>query len=125
MAAGGELGTTTPIRGPQPKDSEVKRLGDAILDHVRFCVGLAGRDDSHLRFKLNRWVFSRLLQDETRAKRPIKKELWESGMQTCQACGQPFASLKGVELHRKDSDKGYSAENSELLCRECHQEIGR
>lgn len=124
-AARGSLDIAPPARGPQPKDPGVKRIGDAILNHVRFVVGLATEDDTHLRFKLNRWVFSRLLQDEIRVKRPIKKKLWESGMRTCQACGDPFASSKGVELHRKDSDKGYSVENCELLCRECHEEIGR
>ena len=110
-------------RGPKPKDPEVKRIGDAILNHVRFVISEAAGDDVDLRFKLNRWVFSRLLQDEIRVKRPIKKKLWESGMRTCQACGEPFASLKGTELHRKNSDLGYALDNCELLCRECHQEI--
>ncbi len=121
----GNVDAAASTRGPQPKDPEVKRIGDAILNHARFVVGLAAADKPDLRFKVNRWVFSRLLGDEVRTKRPIKNELWESGMRACQACGQPFASAKNVEIHRKDADKGYSLENCELLCRECHQEIGR
>jgi len=70
-----------------------------------------------------RWVFARLMRDEIRIKRPIKQELWDAGMRECQACGQRFSALKGAELHRKDEDKGYSVENCELLCRECHQEL--
>ena len=113
-----------PTRGPEAKDPEVKRIGDELLNHVRFIVTLAAGEDSDLRFKLNRWVFSRLLQDEIRIKRPVKQKLWEDGMRACQACNQEFKTLKAVELHRKDGSKGYSAENCELLCRECHQELG-
>ena len=112
-----------PYRGPQPKDPEIKRIGDAILNHTRWVISLAVGDDMNKRFKLNRWVFSRLLQEEIRIKRPIKKRLWESGMTSCQACHQPFKSLKGVEIHRRNQDLAYSVENCELLCRECHQEL--
>ncbi len=111
-------------RGPVAKDPTVKRIGDEVLRQVRVMLDLAAGEDDLMRFKLNRWVFSRLLQDEIRIKRPIKKHLWEAGTQKCQACGQPFKSIKGIELHRTDSSKGYSVENCELLCRECHQEIG-
>lgn len=112
-----------PSKGPQAKDPEVKRLGDKVLDHARFVIDLAAGDNPDLRLKLNRWVFARLMQDEIRAKRPIKHGLWDAGIRACQACGQKFSALKGVELHRKDGNKGYSAENCELLCRECHQEL--
>ena len=111
-------------RGPQAKDPEVKRLGDAILSHVRLMLDLAAQDDVTKRFKLNRWVFSRLLQDEVRVKRPVKQKLWDSGVTACQACGEPFKSTKNVEIHRTDASAGYSVENCELLCRDCHQEIG-
>ena len=124
-AAKGTRPTHPLPKGPQPKDPEVKRIGDAILNHVRFTIELAAPENQDLRFKVNRWVFSRLLQDEVRVKRPIKKKLWESGPRACQACREPFSSLKGVELHRKDPNRSYSVENCELLCRQCHEEIGR
>ena len=111
-------------RGPKPKDPEVKRLGDPILNHARFVISLASKEDDALRFKLNRWVFSRLLQDEIRVKRPIKQKLWGSGIRRCQACGQEFSSLRGVEIHRKNMAHGHSLENCELLCRECPQDLG-
>jgi len=119
-----EEARTGASRGPQPKDPEIKRLGDAVLNHVRLMLDLAAGDDVTKRFKLNRWVFSRLLQDEVRVKRPIKRKLWDSGAQACQACGEPFKALKNVEIHRKDASSGYCTENCELLCRDCHQEIG-
>jgi len=110
-------------RGPQARDPEVKRIGDQVLDQVRFVLTLAAKEDLDLRFRLNRWVFSRLMHDEIRIKRPIKKTLWDSGMRKCQACGETFESLKGVEIHRKAATSTYSVQNCELLCRECHEQL--
>ena len=116
--------TEEPIaRGPSAREPAVKRIGDQVLGHVRFVISLAAGEDKDLQFKINRWVFARLLQDEIRVKRPIKKSLWAKGMRSCQACGEAFATVKGAELHRKDSSHTYSVENCELLCRECHQEL--
>lgn len=108
-------------RGPAARDLDVKRVGDAVLDHVRFVLDLAARGDQSLRFKLNRWVFARLLQDEIRVKRPVKERLWDTGIRACASCGARFSSLSGIELHRKDPAIGYSPQNCELVCRKCHQ----
>ena len=100
---------------------KVKRVGDAVLHHVRFIIDMAAGSDEVIRFKLNRWVYGRLQQDEIQQKRPVKQELWDSGVRSCQRCGKEFESIKGVEIHRKDREKIYSVENCELLCRQCHQ----
>jgi len=113
-----KLPSKSPESGP-----DVKRIGDQILAHISFILDISAKNDSDLRFKINRWVYSRLLQAEVRAKRPIKKQLWNAGMRSCQALGCPkeFSTLKNVEIHRKDSTRGYSVENCILLCRECHE----
>ncbi|MCU0288620.1 MAG: PEP/pyruvate-binding domain-containing protein, partial [Acidobacteria bacterium] len=33
----------------------------------------------------------------------------------CQACGERFSSLKGVEIHRKDEMLGYSPKNVDVI----------
>jgi hypothetical protein len=38
-------------------------------------------------------------------------------------CGQKFDSEKGVEIHRKGDEKGYSRENCVLVHRECHEKL--
>jgi len=105
----------------ETKEERIKRIGDAILEHARFVIGMAAGNDAGIRFKLNRWVYARLMQDEIREKRPVKQSLWDSGMRSCQKCGKEFTSIKGMEIHRKDGDKVYSVANCELLCRTCHQ----
>jgi hypothetical protein len=105
------------IRG----DTKIKNLADPILSRVRSMIRRAAGNNEVLHFKINRWVFARLLQDEIRIKRPIKKSLWDSGIRACQGCGKPFHSLKGVEIHRRRGDQGYSKDNCMLVCRDCHE----
>lgn len=106
------------------KENKVKRIGDAILKHVRFVIGEFAGDDVDLRFKLNRWVFARLQGDENKAKGPVKKKLWNKMKnKKCPSCHKKFKTIKGVEIHRKDQTRGYSVENCILLCRTCHQKL--
>jgi len=102
------------------KKEKIKHIGDTILHHVRFVINTAAGNDADMRFKLKRWVYARLMQDERREKRFVKKALWDSGIKSCQKCFKEFRSIKGVEIHRKDSEKIYSVKNCELLCRSCH-----
>ena len=104
--------------------NDIKRIGDAILSHIRFVIRETSKGDANFEFKLNKWVFSRLLSDSRKQSKPVKRNLWDSGMQSCQDCGKIFSSIKGVEIHRKDESLGYSVENCDLLCRPCHQKPG-
>lgn len=110
--------------GPNAADPVVKKLGDQILKQARKAIQEAAGQDEILKFRLNRWVFARLHQDEIRQKRPIKQKLWDSGIHACQSCGKQFTSLKGVEIHRIDGSLPYSVNNCQLLCRPCHQKKG-
>ena len=103
------------------EENHVKRIGDNILNHIRMMIREISKDNEDFEFKLNRWVYARLQQDEIKKKRPIKQELWDFGTQSCRGCDKAFQTLKGVEIHRKDASKAYSINNCELLCRPCHQ----
>ena len=108
-------------KGEKQEENHVKRIGDNILNHTRMMIREITKDDEDFEFKLNRWIYSRLQQDEIAKKRPIKQELWDLGMRSCQDCDKEFPTIKGVEIHRKDGTKAYSIDNCELLCRPCHQ----
>jgi len=94
----------------------IKDYGDTILRQTRISITEAANGNATLRFKINRWVYSRLMQDEVQTKKPFKQELWDSGIRACQVCGKPFSSLKGVHLHRIDATKEYDDNNCQLLC---------
>jgi hypothetical protein len=110
---------------PQCADTDpvVKRAGDKILGDARQAIREASGGDPILRFKLNRWVFSRLHLDERKLKQPIKQALWDAGERTCSVCGEPLAALKGLDLHRKDPKLDYSMENCVLLHPKCHRTL--
>lgn len=99
----------------------VKDCGDKILCQTRISITEAANGDDNLRFKINRWIYGRLMQDERQAKKPFKQALWDSGIRACQVCGKPFSSLKGVHLHRIDATKKYEEDNCQLLCVLCHK----
>jgi len=103
------------------EENHVKRIGDNILNHTRMMIREIAKDDEDFEFKLNRWIYARLMLDERKKKTPIKKELWDMGMTSCQECDKDFKTIKGVEIHRKDSSRAYSIDNCELLCKPCHQ----
>jgi hypothetical protein len=113
------------LGGPNAADPAIKLLGDQLLKMTRKAIVENAGENDVMKFKLNRWVYGRLMQDEIRQKRPIKQQLWDSGIHTCQSCRKHFNSLKGVEIHRKDGDLPYSIDNCQLLCRPCHQKMGR
>ena len=104
-------------------DPEVKKIGEHLLNHVNFVLDIAAGNNAELRFKLNRWVYARLQLTERRMKDPIKKQLFDAGIKACQApgCGKTFASLKNVEIHRKNNERAYSIKNCMLVCRQCHE----
>lgn len=106
---------------PNNGNEKVKRLGDQILTQTRKVMGRKCSRDSDLRFKVNRWVHSRLQQDERKESTRIKKTLWESGKRSCKECRKNFMNLRNVEIHRIDSARAYFFDNCMLLCRTCHQ----
>ncbi len=99
----------------------VKERGDEILRQTRIAITEAANGNADLRFKINRWVYARLMQDERQQKKPFKQALWDSGIRACQICGKPFPSLRGVHLHRIDASKDYDIDNCQLLCKLCHK----
>jgi len=119
----GQRGQTKTEPVEQTQENKIKRIGDALLNHVRFVIGMAAGDDVDFRFKVNRWIFARLQQEEIRLKRPIKQKLWDSGMKSCVWCGKKFDVLKEVEIHRKNPESTYSIDNCILVCRPCHQKL--
>lgn len=111
--------------GPTPRDLRVKKVGDRILSNTRAAIRRAAGAGRDFGFKINRWIYSRLQQDELRdqKKKGIRKQLWTSGPRRCHVCDKRFPSLTGVQLHRKNAKKGYSIQNCQLLCSSCHRQM--
>jgi RNase P subunit RPR2 len=94
-----------------------------ILDEVRRRIATAAEHDQELVFQMRRYIAKRLEFDErgTPTQRRQLKELkrkFQRGL--CYDCAQPLPE-RGAELHRLRAIGGYTEENTQLLCRACHE----
>jgi 5-methylcytosine-specific restriction endonuclease McrA len=100
---------------------KLRTIGQSLYKQIKARIKREAKTPDEW-FYLNRFIYSRLQLDERRLKEKIKDELFKA-TPTCAFCGQKFDSEKGVEIHRKDGEKGYSRENCVLVHRECHEKL--
>ena len=99
-----------------------QKKGAQVLSQTRELIKQASCNEDEY-FKINRYVYARLQQlDEGREKKKkIKTQLFNKNPR-CHFCSKEFAGIKGVELHRIDSEKGYNETNCVLSHKECHND---
>jgi len=101
---------------------DISREGNRILEKTRKDITGSAKGDADKWFKLNRWVFARLQEDERKTKRDLKKKLIRK-VDYCGHCGKKFNSKKFIDIHRINKDKAYSEDNCILVHNgKCHQE---
>jgi hypothetical protein len=108
------------------EEDRVKAIG--ILERVRGEIDAVAGEDGELRFQLRRYVVKRLEFDERGTptqRRKLKDQKWKFQRGLCYECGDALPK-QGAELHRLRAMDGYTAANTQLLCRACHRkaEIG-
>jgi len=116
------------ITGEEParKGLAGKQLEAArqIVEELRARLSQAAAGDEHLLFALRRYVWKRLEFDERgrpadRKKIKFAKIIEQKG--ACAICGEDLPK-RGAELDRFHSEKGYTEENTRLVCHNCHRE---
>ncbi len=90
-----------------------------ILDETRKAISDCAGNDPDKWFYANRFVFARLQLDERRTKTQVKKDLLAAGKPS-HYCREPIDNKVGIHLHRRDGNRGYSADNCVLMHGECH-----
>jgi len=104
--------------------TEDRKIGHRILNNVRRAIERATGDDTDKLFYIRRFVFARLQLDERARKKAIKDRLYEKNPR-CHKCKKKFETEKGVHLHRKNEDRGYTDKNCVLMHAVCHREHHR
>jgi hypothetical protein len=84
----------------------------------------AAAGDQRFLFSLRRYIWKRLEFDERgrpsdRKKVKFAKIIEQKGV--CALCSKALPK-RGAELDRFDPEKGYTEENTRLLCHDCHRE---
>jgi len=98
-------------------------LAKTILEDVRKQIADKAGGDAGLAWAMRRYVYIRLQHDERgnpmqRKMLKLKKMVAQNGK--CALCGKDLPE-RGSELDRFDAVKGYTSENTKLVCHECHR----
>ncbi|SNS34415.1 hypothetical protein SAMN05421770_101588 [Granulicella rosea] len=97
----------------------------ALLDELRAAIDATAAGDEAIRFQMRRYIAKRLEFDERgtptqRRKLKDQKVKYQKGL--CAMCSQRLPD-RGAELHRLKAIDGYTAANTMLLCRACHERV--
>jgi len=107
-------------------NNQEREIAKEILDRIRELITKATQEDSELAFALRRYICRQLTFDEKgkpaqRKKLKYSKLLKQGGK--CAECGKQFLEGEEPELDRFDAMKGYTDENTRLVCHECHRQM--
>lgn len=103
-------------------ESEIQ-TAKAIVEKARLQITEAARDDEALLWAMRRYVYLRLLYDERGTpmqRRALKRKKRAAQNGKCSLCAADLPE-KGAELDRFEPMKGYTAENTQLICHACHR----
>ena len=94
-----------------------------ILEQVRSQIKEVAGGKPNDWFKINRYVYARLLLDE-RKRKPKKTDLFDKQKGLCWICKERIDNIKDTDTHRINEELGYDdANNVVLVHRSCHQRI--
>jgi 5-methylcytosine-specific restriction endonuclease McrA len=95
----------------------------AVLAELRTLIAEVAGGDRERLFQVRRYILKRLEFDERGTptqRRKLKDAKRKSQRGLCAVCGDKLPE-RGAELDRFKAIDGYTAANTQLLCRGCHQ----
>jgi hypothetical protein len=97
----------------------------AILEELRARIAEVAGEDRERLFQVRRYIVKRLEFDERGTptqRRKLKDQKWKSQRGLCALCQEKLPE-RGAELDRFLAIEGYTIENTQLLCRGCHEKV--
>jgi len=104
---------------------EIEQLFRPLYESVSTRLGKLGRNDSELLFALRRKLAKSLIYDERGTpmhRRRIKMLKREEQQGQCTVCCQALPK-RGAVLDRFEAMRGYTLEDTRLLCSECDSRV--
>lgn len=105
--------------------NEERELANQILAEVRERIKERANKDTNLEWALRRYVYIRLQHDERGTpmeRRTLKAKLMAKQHALCNICGRQLPE-KGAVLDRLEAMKGYTEDNTRLLCPSCDSKL--
>ena len=105
--------------------SAERLLANSLLEEIRERLHQLSNDDAGFEWALRRYVYIRLQQDERgkpMERRTLKAKLVIKQHADCALCGKPLPE-RGSVLDRLEAMKGYTEDNTRLLCPSCDKAV--
>jgi len=110
--------------GTRQLTDEERAIAKKILEDIEREIGAFAGDDEELFWAVRRYIYKQLTYGE-RGKPMERKNLknlkWKKQRGICDRCKGELPE-RGAELDRIDPMKGYTEQNTRLLCHTCHIE---
>jgi len=106
-------------------NSEERTRANQLLVQVREQLKELSNGDTSLEWALRRYVYIRLQHDERgnpMERRTLKAKLMIRQQGICAVCSGPLPK-KGAVLDRLEAMKGYTEDNTRLLCPSCDRAV--
>jgi len=96
-----------------------------ILADIKEKITATSNNDLSLEWAMRRYIYKQLVYGERRPpmeRRALKSKLRSKQKGLCPLCGEVL-STKGAVLDRLEAMKGYTEENTRLLCSTCDAKV--
>ena len=106
-------------------DSDEREVAKQILADTKLRIVSASKDDANLEWAMRRYIYKQLIYDERKSpmvRRALKVKLRARQNDRCQMCGKQLPE-KGAVCDRLEAMKGYTEENTRLLCPTCDKKV--
>lgn len=102
-----------------------REIANQILRETRERIAIVTNSDAGLEWAMRRYIYIRLQHDERGTpmeRRALKAKLIVKQNSVCALCGERLPD-KGAVLDRLEAMKGYTEDNTRLLCPSCDKKV--
>jgi len=105
--------------------SNERKVASQIITETRERIATFSKRDVELEFAMRRYIYIRLQHDErgtSMKRRALKTKLRSRQNNLCPLCGKQLPEKNAV-LDRLEAMKGYTEDNTRLLCPNCDKKV--
>jgi ribosomal protein L44E len=105
--------------------SEEREVAKRILNETKQRISALSKNDADLEWSMRRYIYKQLIYGERRppmVRRALKTKLRSKQNGLCPLCGEQLPEKNAV-LDRLEAMKGYTEDNTRLLCPSCDKKV--
>ena len=106
-------------------NSDERKVASQIITETKKRIATFSKRDAELEWAMRRYIYIRLQHDERGTpmeRRALKTKLRSRQNNLCPLCGEQLPEKNAV-LDRLEAMKGYTQDNTRLLCPNCDKKV--